>query len=190
VRKLSFNIFENSSYISRHLIINQETNTQDLKDFEFCFIELPKFNKELEELNSILDKWIYFIKNASNLTMVPKEFKDIKVFKEAFDIAMQTAWTPRELEVYEYIALREYDEINALKTAEEKGIKKGIEQGIQKGIEKEKIKVVKNSVKLGLDNETISKITGLSIEQIEEIISNPNMVQYCTEYCNEEKECK
>ena len=61
---------------------------------------------------------------------------------------------------------------------------------IEQGIEKEKIEVIKNSVKLGLDNETISKITGLSIEQVEEIISNPNMVQYCTEYCNEEKECK
>ena len=80
---VNFNIFENSSYISRHLIINQETNTQDLKDFEFCFIELPKFNKELEELDSILDKWIYFIKNASNLTMVPKEFRKRTTKKRA-----------------------------------------------------------------------------------------------------------
>jgi len=53
---LNFKIFDSKSFISRHLIINQETNTQDLKDFEFNFIELPKFKKELSELNSILDK--------------------------------------------------------------------------------------------------------------------------------------
>jgi len=163
---VNFNIFENSNYISRHLIINQETNTQDLKDFEFCFIELPKFNKGLEELDSILDKWIYFIKNASNLTMVPKEFKDIKVFKEAFDIAMQTAWTPKELEVYEYIALKEYDEINALKTAEEKGIQKGI----QKGAMQEKIDIAKRSLKQGLDIETVKAITGLSDDELKDLI--------------------
>ena len=53
---LNFNIFDNEEYISRHLIINQETNTQDLDDFEFTFIELPKFIKNLDELETILDK--------------------------------------------------------------------------------------------------------------------------------------
>ena len=39
---LNFIIFDNKDYISRHLIINQETTQQDIKDFEFAFIELPK----------------------------------------------------------------------------------------------------------------------------------------------------
>ena len=94
---LNFNIFENKSYISRHLIINQETNKQDLDDFEFSFIELPKFDKKLEELSNVLDKWIYFIKNASNLTMIPAQYESPKEFKEAFNIAMQTTWDKKEL---------------------------------------------------------------------------------------------
>ena len=53
---VNFEIFNNKNFISRHLIINQETNKQDLEDFEFTFIELPKFKKKLNELNSILDK--------------------------------------------------------------------------------------------------------------------------------------
>ena len=164
---LNFNIFENESYISRHLIINQETNTQDLDDFEFTFIELPKFNKEIKELNTILDKWIYFLKNASNLTMVPKEYKTIKEFKTAFDIVTQTAWDKKELEVYDYMALKEFDEINALMTAErkglQKGIEKGIEQGIEQGMETKTIEIVKNSIAKGLDDETIAVITGLDV---------------------------
>jgi len=169
---LNFNIFENKDFISRHLIINQETNTQDLKDFEFTFIELPKFTKELKELDSILDKWIYFLKNASDLNIIPKEYENIEEFKDAFDIVTQTAWNSKELEVYEYIALKEFDEINALKTAEKKGLERGIEKGIQKGLEegerKKQIEIAKNLLDV-LDVETISLKTGLDIELINKL---------------------
>ncbi len=162
---LNFNIFENKKFISRHLIINQETNTQDLNDFEFTFIELPKFNKKLEQLNSILDKWIYFIKNASNLTLVPKQYENIIEFKEAFEVAQQTSWNAEELKVYDYMALKEFDEINALKTAEEKGLQKGLEKGEYNA----KIEIVKNAIVQGLDDKTIVLITGLTIKEIENI---------------------
>ena len=169
---LNFNIFENKDFISRHLIINQETNTQDLKDFEFTFIELPKFTKELKELNSILDKWIYFLKNVSDLSIIPKEYENIEEFKDAFEIVTQTAWNSKELEVYEYIALKEFDEINALKTAEKKGLEKGIQKGIQEGIQegerKKQIEIAKNLLDV-LDVETISLKTGLDIELINEL---------------------
>ena len=170
---LNFNIFENESYISRHLIINQETQTQDLEDFEFSFIELPKFNKSLEELESVLDKWIFFIKNANDLTMIPQTYQTTKPFKEAFDIATQTTWSTKELEVYEYMALKEFDEINALKTAERKGEERGkIEGKIEGEIEGEKKKayeIVKKMILSGMDNDTISTLTELSIEEIEKI---------------------
>ncbi len=153
---LNFNIFENESYISRHLIINQETQTQDLEDFEFSFIELPKFNKSLDELETILDKWIFFIKNANDLTLIPQTYQSIKPFKEAFNIATQTTWNKQELEVYEYMALKEFDEINALETAERKGEKK------------KAYEIAKNLLDV-LDSKTIALKIGLSIEEIEQL---------------------
>jgi len=162
---LNFNIFESKHYISRHLIINQETNNQDLKDFEFTFIELPKFTKELSGLTTILDKWIYFLKHAQDLTLIPKEYANIEEFQEAFEIATQTSWDAKELEVYEYMGLKEFDEINALKTAEEKGLKKGIEQGIEKGEKNKAVEIAKNLLDI-LDNETIALKTGLTIDEI------------------------
>ena len=162
---LNFNIFDNKSYISRHLIINQETNKQDLDDFEFSFIELPKFDKKLEELSSVLDKWIYFIKNASNLTMIPAQYESPKEFKEAFNIAMQTTWDKKELEIYDYISLKEFDELNALRTAERKGMQKGVEQGIEQGSKNKQIEIAKNLLDV-LDVETISLKTGLDVELI------------------------
>jgi len=157
---LNFTIFDNKNYISRHLITNQETNTQDLKDFEFTFIELPKFHKNLDELETILDKWTYFLKYASDLTMVPKEYSSIEVFKDAFEIATQTAWDKKELEVYEYMLLKEFDEINALRTAEKKAM--------QRGMQKEKINIAKNLLDI-LDDETIALKTGLDPDVIKSL---------------------
>ena len=158
---LNFNIFSNESYISRHLIINQETNKQDLDDFEFTFMELPKFNKDLESLHTLLDKWIYFLKYANDLTMIPKQYQDNQEFKEAFDIATQTTWKAKELEVYEYMSLKEFDEINALRTAE----RKGMEKGMEKGREEEKISIANKLLDI-LDDETIALKTGLDIQDI------------------------
>jgi len=158
---LNFNIFDNQSYISRHLIINQETNTQDLNDFEFSFLELPKFTKELEQLETVLDKWIYFIKNASELTIIPEQYSSITEFKEAFTIATQTTWDKKELEVYDYMSLREFDEINALRTAERKGM--------EKGMQAKALEIAKNLLSENVDINTIAIATNLSIDAIQKI---------------------
>ena len=151
---LNFNMFSSENFISRHLILNQETQNQDLDDFEFSFIELKKFNKSLNDLGNNLDKWIYFLKHAKDLTLIPKEFESIKEFTQAFEVASQYNWNKQELEVYDYIALKEYDEINALETAEKKGLKKGIEEVA--------LKMLKEST----DIELIMKFTGLSKHQL------------------------
>lgn len=170
---VNFEIFNSKNYISRHLIINQETHNQDLDDFEFTFIELPKFKKELNELQTVLDRWIYFIKNASDLTLIPKEYENKEEFVDAFEVAKQTSWDKEELKVYEYMALKEFDEINALRTAEEKGFKKGEQKGLQKGLQEgkkaEKMEIAKKSISQGLDNATISIITGLDEDEIESL---------------------
>jgi predicted transposase/invertase (TIGR01784 family) len=54
----------------------------------------------------------------------------------------------------------------------EKGIEKVLEKGIEKGIEKEKINIAKNSISQGLDDKTISLITGLTIQQIKLLRDN------------------
>ena len=57
---------EKAEYISRHVILDKETNERDLKDFSFTFIELPKFKKtKVEELETITEKWCYFFKYAA-----------------------------------------------------------------------------------------------------------------------------
>jgi hypothetical protein len=73
-------------------------------------------------------------------------------------------WNKDELEVYDYLFLKEANDIDALKSAENKGIQKGI----QKGEQKKAIEIAKNLLDV-LDNETISLKTGLSITKIQHL---------------------
>ena len=71
------------------------------------------------------------------------------------------------IDINEYVALKAYDEIHALDTAEKKGIKKGKELGKNEA----KIEIAKNLLDV-LDNETISLKTGLDIETIKNLRNN------------------
>ena len=165
---LNFNIFSNKHYISRHLILNKETMKQELKDFEFNFIELPKFKKRLKELKTTLDKWIYFIKEAENFEMIPKEFENIEEFKTAFEKAKIYNWDKEELEVYDYVAIREGRRKSEIETAKEDGRNEGIEIGENRA----KIEIAKNALNNGIDIDTIVLLTGLDKETIQNLRNN------------------
>ncbi len=130
---VDFNIFEGDNYLTRHMILNTDTFKQELKDFEFNFIELPKFTKGEDEIESIVDKWIHFIKNAYSLHMVPKCADFIEI-REAYDIANEITWSEKELEIYEYWQIRFQDERGAIEYAAENALIKGQIEGERKGI--------------------------------------------------------
>ncbi|MGX6960017.1 MAG: Rpn family recombination-promoting nuclease/putative transposase [Rickettsia endosymbiont of Pentastiridius leporinus] len=49
---------------SNHRMLDTKTYENDLEDFYFIFMELAKFNKELDQLESLQEKWAYFFKHA------------------------------------------------------------------------------------------------------------------------------
>jgi predicted transposase/invertase (TIGR01784 family) len=171
---VDFNIFDNISFISRHLIINQETTKQDLKDFEFTFIELPKFNLPLSQCDTIVKKWIYFINNASSLDLIPKELEDIKEFQVAFQTANTYTWDKKELNYYDRVSLKKGDDKNALITAEQKGEKRGLKKGIKKGLkegeEKKAIEIAKNLLKANVELSIIKQTTHLTDEELKNLM--------------------
>jgi len=116
---------ENKNYISRSQIRDVETGEQTVKDMEFTFIELPKFTKELAELKTLTEKWVYFIKNAENLEVIPDNIND-EGLKSAYEEANVQTWTQEELDAYEYAFMREEDERARLDKAEIKGKMDGI----------------------------------------------------------------
>jgi predicted transposase/invertase (TIGR01784 family) len=149
---LEFDYFEGNNYLTRHLIQNIETGKNELKDISFNFIELPKFKKELNNCNTLTDKWIYFIKNAENLEVIPPDVFD-EGLKEAYLESDKHNWTREELDNYDYFLMREQDERGKVELAEKK----------------KTLEIAKNFKLAGVDSKTIASSTGLSIEEIEKL---------------------
>ena len=58
--------------ISRFVLKEKQISVEyPASDLELVFIELPKFKTALAALETLADKWIYFLKNARDLTVVP-----------------------------------------------------------------------------------------------------------------------
>ena len=135
--------------------MNKDTLQQELRDFEFNFIELRKFNQQEAELESVVEKWIYFIKNAGNLTMIPESAESIPELKEAYTQATMNTWSQEELDIYEYWQIRD--------AADRYGLEEKFEKGVEQGIEK----VARKMKSMGIALEAIMQSTGLSREQVE-----------------------
>jgi predicted transposase/invertase (TIGR01784 family) len=61
---LNFNLFDFKKYKSSFKLFEKENFTKYKDDIELVFVELPKFDKKLEECKGIEDKWLYFIKKC------------------------------------------------------------------------------------------------------------------------------
>ncbi len=106
---LNFEYLLNSHYLSKHAIVDLATQERKIRDMEFNFIELPKFNKTEAEADNDLDKWIYFIKNAASLQLIPTSV-DNDALREAYYEADKHLWTKIELADYEDYLIRDTDE--------------------------------------------------------------------------------
>lgn len=134
----------------------------------FIYLEMPKFNKTIDELDNRFEKWLYVIRNLNRLDRIPDKLRE-KIFEKLFETAEIAKFTPEQVLSYED-SLKYYRDIKAsLDTKYEEGLEKGIKKGIEKGIEKGVEKVAKNALKKGLSIEDIIGLTGLTKEQIERL---------------------
>ena len=77
--------------ISRFLLKEKEYLIDyPIYDIELVFVELPKFQKIISELVTLTDKWLYFLKSANNLDVVPEIMEEVPEINKAFVVANLT----------------------------------------------------------------------------------------------------
>ena len=143
---------------------------------EFIYVEIAKFDKSLEELETLYDKWLYVLKNLSKLDNRPKELRD-RVFDRLFEESEIAKFTPLELREYEDSKKAYRDIKNSIDTAKREGIEEGMEKGIKQGIEigqkKEHERLLNTARALfasGMSLEQVKQFTGLNDEEINQIL--------------------
>jgi predicted transposase/invertase (TIGR01784 family) len=139
----SFNDSQPLAYLHRIHLADEVTGEKFYEKLGYIFIEIPKFNKQENELETELDRWLYVLKNMSKLQKIPV-FLSKRIFQKLFTLAEVSKLTKEEYMKYEKSLMAEWDEYAIMKTIEEKGMKQGIEKGIEKGEEKKSYEFVKN----------------------------------------------
>jgi predicted transposase/invertase (TIGR01784 family) len=122
----------------------------------FIYLEMPKFNKVAEELETRFDKWLFILKNLHKLERVPEKLKE-NIFLKLFETAEIAKFSQSEYQEYED-SLKYYRDIkNSLDTAKEEGKIEG------------KIEIAKEMIKDKEPVEKIMKYTGLTENEINEL---------------------
>ncbi|TAD84306.1 MAG: Rpn family recombination-promoting nuclease/putative transposase [Oscillatoriales cyanobacterium] len=152
-----FEMFANSDRLISRFVYKEETTNLRYTDnnMKLVFVELPKFTKDLSQLETLVDKWIYFIKYANTMTKIPETMDVVPEIHQAFDIANQVNLNPDELEAIEREEMFIYDQQGALLKAV-----------------KESNMAIARRLLDRLDDETISQTTGLSIEEVRNLRSD------------------
>ena len=178
---MDFTLFETPEYVSRHLILNEKTHTQDIRDFELNFIELPKFTLTESDLRTVIEKWVYFFKHAGNLTMIPATLTNPPELADAFDILEQHTWTREEVDIYDYWAMKDAGHQDALDTAKrdgyqagrQEGRQEGLQEGLQEGRRESQHQIALEMLRDNAPIEMVMKWTGLSKKEVERLKNQP-----------------
>ena len=142
-----------------HLVKLCDTTTHRVfyDKLEFIYVEVAKFDKRAEELQTMYDKWLFVLKNLARLDKRPDSLRD-KIFDRLFKIAEIAKFTDTERYEYED-SLKSYRDLkNCIDDAEDRGV--------ARRQEKEKMETIKRLKAAHTPIGTIALATGLTEEEI------------------------
>jgi predicted transposase/invertase (TIGR01784 family) len=146
----------------RHEVKLKDQDCQVFYDkLTFIYLEMPNFKKTESELETDFDKWMYVLRHLPHLQNRPAALQE-RIFQKLFEAAEIARFDAEEKARYEE-SLKYYRDLkNVVDTS--------YEEGREEGKAEKEIEVILKSHEAGLDVETISKITGKSIEEVKKAI--------------------
>jgi len=157
---LDFKFEEDKDYPEKYLhkVALSELETKKLfyDKLFYIYLEVPRFNKSVQKLNTNIEKWVYFLKHLSKLNEIPSTLQT-EMFIKAFQIAEISKFTEEQKFAYEE-SMKYY-----------RDLKNVIDKSYDDGKTDRNSEIAKEMKK---DNEPIDKIikyTGLTKEEIENL---------------------
>lgn len=153
-------------------LLDKQTHRVFNDKLTFKYVEISKFNKSLEELETNYDKWLYVLRNLSRLDSQPDYLRN-EIFNRLFSEAEIAQFSKVELREYED-SLKAYRDIkNSLDTAKAEGLVEGRAEGLAEGIAKGRsetlAEVAKNLLSIGTPIDSIMKATGMTEDEIKNL---------------------
>ncbi len=126
-----FVLFKNTEKNITKFRFKEETELFNYQEeLTLIFVELPKFNKGLSELETLSEKWIYFLNSAPNLEIIPSSLGEVSEIEAALNIANKANLNNEELEELEKQEKLIRDQKGQMSLARREGIEIGREEGL------------------------------------------------------------
>ena len=170
---LNFNFAEGLDDARRwhHEVKLMEVDTKEVfyDKLTYVYVEIPKFNKTEDELETMYDKWMYVLKNLSSLMNRPAALQE-RVFTRLFEQAEISKFNSDELRMYEDSVNAFRDIVNAIRSAEKKkfaeGRAKGLAEGRAEGRAEGLAEIARAMQAKGMAKDLIAELTGMSVDDI------------------------
>lgn len=133
--------------------LKDQINRVFYEKLTLIYLEMPKFTKTEEELETPFDKWLYVLKHLPRLTERPAKLQE-RVFARLFEAAEIAKFNRTELELYEDSVKVYRDLKNVIDTAKDDG-------GKEKALE-----IARNLLNAGLPLDFVAENTGLSEAEV------------------------
>lgn len=157
ILNFSFDETDNEYFHHEVKLVDLHTHRVFYDELTFIYLEMPKFSKCEDELETMFDKWLFVIRNLSSLMERPRALRN-RVFDRLFEAAEIAKFNRKELGEY-WESLKNFrDWYSVMKTQ--------LSKGREEGREEERIKNVRKLKALGVSSDIIAQATGLSEEEI------------------------
>ncbi len=139
------------------------------------FLEIPKFTKGEDELETMMEKWMFVLRNLGRLDDRPLALQE-RVFLKLFKAAEIAGFKPSERVLYEdslkayrdWFSTMETQWLKGQKSGRAKGRVEGLAEGLEKGREEgrkeERMILARQLRKMGFSSEQIIQAIGLTPE--------------------------
>ena len=92
---------DESKYVSKIQLIDCDNGELFYDKLTFFYIELPRFTKELQELKTFFEQWIFIIRHLHELNDLPEKLRNGEVFEQLFEMAKIARMTKKD--VFNYL---------------------------------------------------------------------------------------
>lgn len=160
---LNFKFTDDTTDYYHHNVKLVDLNTNEVfyDKLTFIYLEMPKFNKTEDELETMFDKWMFVIRNLSRLMDRPAALQE-RVFTRLFESAEIAKFSKEQYEEYED-SLKVYrDWMNTINTA----VMKSRAEGREEGRIEERLELARKFKASGVPVNIIAANTGLSEDEI------------------------
>ncbi|NET85367.1 MAG: Rpn family recombination-promoting nuclease/putative transposase [Moorea sp. SIO1F2] len=143
---------------------------------KFIYVELPKFTKSVDQLDTHFDKWLFLLRHLASCNAPPEPLQG-NVFAQLFEVAEIANFSSEEQALYQD-SLKVYRDMYSVnQTLIQEGLEQGLEQGRQEGLEQGRQegeqagiqKIAKQMKAAGLSLKDIAQYTGLSVDDIDQL---------------------